>query len=149
MARTKLPPMTQMLEQAILLATQAHRGHLDRAGQPFITHPLRVMNRVRTEAEKIVAVLHDVLEDTPTTADELRRAGFSEAVVEAVEALTKREGQPYDELIDRAMANPLARPVKIADLEDNMDIRRSATLVPADLERLNKYLRAWRKLTQV
>lgn len=136
-----------MLEQAIALALRAHAGQLDRAGRPYILHPLRVMCRLRAEPDQIAAVLHDVVEDTPVTLDDLRREGFPEAIVTAVDCLTKRPGRPYEELIERAMANPIARRVKLADLEDNMDILRSRGLVAEDLARLERYRRAWHRLT--
>ena len=135
------------IEEAIRIAVEAHTGQKDRAGAPYILHPLRVMFRVQTEAERMAAVLHDVVEDTPWTLDGLRAQGFAEEVVEAVDALTKREGEPYDAFVDRSAANPVARRVKIADLEDNMDVRRTGNLSEKDVERLNKYLRAWRRLT--
>ncbi|HEX6748587.1 MAG TPA: HD domain-containing protein [Longimicrobium sp.] len=135
------------IEEAIRIAVEAHAGQKDRAGAPYILHPLRVMFRVQTEAERMAAVLHDVVEDTPWTLDDLRARGFAEEVVEAVDALTKREGEPYDAFVDRSAANPVARRVKIADLEDNMDVRRTGNLSEKDVERLNKYLRAWRRLT--
>jgi (p)ppGpp synthase/HD superfamily hydrolase len=134
-------------EDALLIACEAHRGQKDRYGQPYILHPLRVMARMRTEEERMVAILHDVVEDTPWTLDQLRDRGFSGEVVAAVEALTKLVGEPYEQLIARAGDNPLARKVKLADLEDNMDLRRVTEITEADLERLRKYRRAWGKLS--
>src|SRR5262245_40341182 len=136
-----------LLEKAIRIAVEAHRGQKDRVGQPYILHPLSVMGRVTGEKEQIVAVLHDVLEDTDVGVGELRAQGFPEDVLEAVDCLTKREGEPYDSLIQRAMKNPLAATVKIADLEDNMDLRRNPRLTEKDIERLNKYRNAWETLT--
>jgi (p)ppGpp synthase/HD superfamily hydrolase len=134
------------LEHAISLAVEAHRGQKDRAGAPYILHPLRMMFRVETDAEKIVAVLHDVVEDTGWTLDRLRAEGFPEDVVAAVDHLTRREGESYDEFVRRAAAHPVARRVKIADLEDNMDVRRTGTVTDEDTERLTRYHRAWRSL---
>ena len=113
-----------LLERAILLAVQAHRGQVDRSGAPYILHPLRVMFRVETENERIAAVLHDVVEDTDWTLDGLRAEGFPEEIVQAVDCLTRREGESYDDRVARAAAHPIARRVKLADLEDNMDARR-------------------------
>ncbi|HEV2147954.1 MAG TPA: HD domain-containing protein [Longimicrobiaceae bacterium] len=138
--------MTASLEDAIALAVEAHRGQKDRAGAPYILHPLRMMFRVETDAEKIVAVLHDVVEDTDWTLDDLRAEGFPEDVVTAVDHLTRREGEDYDEFVRRAAAHPVARRVKIADLEDNMDVRRTGTVTDDDTERLTRYHRAWRSL---
>jgi (p)ppGpp synthase/HD superfamily hydrolase len=134
------------LERAIAIAVEAHKGEKDKYGNPYILHPLSVMHRVSTETEKIVAVLHDVVEDTKWTFDDLRKEGFSEEVIAALDCVTKREGEPYEEFVRRSASNPVARAVKIADLEDNMDVRRIKTVTAKDAERFNKYLTAWRKL---
>jgi hypothetical protein len=134
------------LEHAILLAAQAHRGQRDKAGAPYILHPLRMMLRMQTDAEKMTAVLHDVVEDTPWTLEGLRAEGFPEEVLEAVDHLTQREGESYDDFTRRAASHPVARRVKIADLEDNMDVRRIANVTEWDAERLTKYHRTWRAL---
>jgi (p)ppGpp synthase/HD superfamily hydrolase len=135
------------LEEAIGIAVQAHRGQKDRGGAPYILHPLRMMFRVQTEAERMAAVLHDVVEDTDWTLDALRERGFPAEVVDAVDHLTRRQGESYDAFVTRAAANPVARRVKVVDLEDNMDVRRTGTLAADDVERLGRYLRAWRRLT--
>ena len=136
------------LEMAIRIAVEAHRGQRDRSGAPYVLHPLRVMLRVQTEAERMVAMLHDVVEDTALTLEELREHGFPAEVVAAVDHLTRRDGEGYGEYVERAAANPVARRVKIADLEDNMDVRRLGALSAADVERLDRYHRAWRRLTE-
>jgi (p)ppGpp synthase/HD superfamily hydrolase len=135
------------IEKAIAIAAEAHRGQRDRSGQPYILHPLRVMGRVQTEAEKVVAVLHDVVEDTDWTLEKLRAAGFPEEMVQAVDNLTKREGEAYEAAVERAARSPLSRAVKLADLEDNMDVRRLGAIGEKDAERLARYLRAWKRLT--
>lgn len=134
------------IEDAIALAVKAHRGQKDRAGAPYVLHPLRMMFRVETDAERMAAVLHDVVEDTDWTLDDLRAEGFPEEVVAAVDHLTRREGESYDEFVRRAASHPVARRVKIADLEDNMDVRRTGTVTDVDTERLTRYHRAWRSL---
>jgi (p)ppGpp synthase/HD superfamily hydrolase len=134
------------LEDAILLAANAHRGQTDKAGAPYILHPLRMMLRMQTDAERMAAVLHDVVEDTPWTLDGLRAEGFPDEVMEAVDRLTRREGEPYDDFMRRAAEHPIARRVKIADLEDNLDVRRIAHVTEKDAERLTRYHRAWRSL---
>ena len=136
-----------LLEDAIALAVEAHRGQRDRAGAPYVLHPLRMMLRVDTDAERMAAVLHDVVEDTAWTLEGLRERGFPDEVVEAVDHLTRREEETYEEFVARAAAHPVARRVKIADLEDNMDVRRSGEVGPQDVERLARYHRAWRSLT--
>jgi (p)ppGpp synthase/HD superfamily hydrolase len=135
-----------LLEKAIAIAVDAHRGQVDKAGQPYILHPLRMMLRLDNEAERIVAVLHDVLEDAKVTAADLRREGFSDEILDALAHVTKRKGENYQEFVARAAKNPIARRVKLADLEDNMDVRRLKRVTERDRKRLSKYLRAWRSL---
>jgi (p)ppGpp synthase/HD superfamily hydrolase len=136
------------LEKAILVATKAHAAieQREKSGVPYILHPLRVMLQTRTEVEMMAAVLHDVVEDTKLTLEDLRREGLPERVIEAVDCLTNREGEPYDDFIERVKTNPIARNVKLADLKDNMDITRLVQLSGKDVTRLNQYLRAWREL---
>ena len=140
-----------MLEKAILLALKAHAGQKDKADQPYILHPLRVMLNMDTESEMIAAVLHDVLEDTELTADDLCKQGFSEEVLEAVQYLTKHDGEEYETFIDRIQQNSVARKVKLADIEDNMNIKRfisPKSPTEKDIERLKKYYQAWKRLTE-
>jgi (p)ppGpp synthase/HD superfamily hydrolase len=137
----------ELLEKAIRIAVEAHQGQRDKNGAPYIMHPIRVMGRVRTTPEKTVAILHDVVEDTDWTLDALTKEGFPAEIVDAVDCLTKREGEPYEDFVGRAAKNPVARPVKLADLEDNMDVRRMKAVAEKDRERLEKYRRAWEKLT--
>jgi (p)ppGpp synthase/HD superfamily hydrolase len=134
------------LEDAIQLAVQAHQGQRDRYGQPYILHPLRVMGRLHDETDRIVAVLHDVVEDTTWTFEELRRSGYSDEILEALDGVTRREGETYDAFVDRSAGNAISRRVKLADLEDNMEVRRMIEVRPEDAERLGRYLKAWRKL---
>ena len=137
------------IEKAVAIAVKAHAGQTDKAGQPYILHPLRVMLRVQSHEERIAAVLHDVVEACGLSLEKLRAAGFPEAALEAVEVLThapKLSEEEYFEAIRRAAANPIARCVKRADLEDNLDISRITVLTERDLARLNKYKRAVRLL---
>ncbi|MCX8073105.1 MAG: GTP pyrophosphokinase [Candidatus Binatia bacterium] len=131
------------LEDAIELAVRAHRGATDKAGAPYILHVLRVMLAVEGDVARMAAALHDVVEDTSYTPDDLRRLGFPVEVVDAVDALTRRPGELYEDFVRRAAAHPIARQIKLADLEDNMDIRRLPHLREADLERLARYRAAW------
>lgn len=135
------------VEDAVSIAARAHRGQKDKAGAPYLLHPLRMMLRMDTEAAMMAAVLHDVVEDTEWTLDRLREAGFSEEVLEAVDCLTHRDGESYEEFVERVRTNLIARQVKIADLEDNMNVRRMNRLGTNELERMEKYHRAWRVLT--
>lgn len=132
------------LERALLLAVTAHAGQVDKAGMPYILHPLRLMLRLATQEERIVAVLHDTLEDTSLTLDGLRQEGFSAAVLTALDHLTHRAEHSYAAYIQRLQANSLAVRIKLLDLEDNMDIRRlDAQLSDRDLQRLAKYRYFW------
>ena len=135
------------LERAIEIATEAHKGQYDKAGNDYIGHPLRVMDMGRTEEEKIVGVLHDVVEDTEWTFAQLAAEGFSQEVIDALQCVTKlSENENYDDFIERVKKNALATAVKINDLSDNMDIRRLPYLSDKDVKRLKKYLKAYKKL---
>ena len=147
---------TATLEDAIVIATEAHTGIKDKAGAPYILHPLRMMMRMKSEEAMIVAVLHDVVEDTRAkeneedkwTFDRLRDEGFSANVINALDCVTNRDDESYEDFIERAKTNSLACEVKIADLEDNMNIQRIGTIQVKDLERLGKYHKSWRILTE-
>jgi hypothetical protein len=130
------------VEDAITLALLAHRGQRDKAGSPYLLHPLRVMLRFRSEPEQMAAVLHDVVEDSPCTLQQLRAWGYPEEVVQAVDCLTRREGETYDQFIERILPHPLARRVKIADLEDNLDLTRIADPQQQDRDRMERYRKA-------
>jgi (p)ppGpp synthase/HD superfamily hydrolase len=127
------------LERAIAIAAAAHAGQVDKAGQPYILHPLRVMLRVATEHERMAAVLHDVVEDTDVTLYTLAAEGFASEVIAAVEALTKRPGESRMQAAERAAANPIARVVKLSDNAENMDLSRIANPTAEDYARLEEY----------
>lgn len=138
------------LERAIEIAARAHEGQQDKSGEPYISHPLRVaLSFIRTGDEKraIIAVLHDVIEDSATTAADLNAEGFAPDIVGAVVALSRREGEVYADFVTRAGTNDLARAVKLADLKDNLDRTRMAKL-PAEKRQslLLKYEGALRAL---
>jgi (p)ppGpp synthase/HD superfamily hydrolase len=137
---------TELLEKAVSIAVEAHRGQRDRTGAPYILHPMRVMAGVDTDVEKMVAILHDVVEDTDWTFEKLAQEGFPTEVIEALNCVTKREGEEYDDFVKRSASNKIARKVKVADLEHNMDVRRLSNVTEKDVERLKKYVRAWRFL---
>lgn len=137
----------RMIEDAIELATRLHKGQTDKYHLPYIMHVFGVAARCRTIEEKIVAFLHDTVEDGHITFDELRERGYTERVLAAVDCLTRRRGESYGDFVDRIAPNSLARAVKLADLEDNMDVRRSnRSMKPKDVERFEKYRLAWQKL---
>ena len=135
------------LERAIQIAALAHSGQIDKAGQPYILHPLRVMLRLDGGHERIAAVLHDVVEDSSVTLAQLQQEGFAPAVLEAVEALTKRPGETRLDAAARAAKHAVARAVKLADNAENMDLSRIASPTAKDFARLEEY-KAVRKLLQ-
>ena len=130
------------LETAIAIAAQPHAGQVDKGGAPYILHPLRVMLRVDGAERQMAAVLHDVVEDTAWTLDALRQAGFGEAVLTAIDHLTRREGEDYLDFVRRAGRDPIAAAVKRADLLENSDLTRLATVTDRDRERLARYAAA-------
>ena len=128
-----------LLNKAIKIAEFAHDGLVDQAGKPYIGHPFRVMNNVETVEEKIVAVLHDAVEDSDLTLEDLKVAGFSEPIVEAIDAITKLEGEKRKDYLSRVMNNKIALRVKIADMTDNMEISRISNPTERDKERIRIY----------
>lgn len=139
-----------MLSKAILIATQAHDGQLDKAGKPYILHPLTVMHKLKTQDEELqaIAVLHDVIEDTSVTADDLLNAGLSGRIVVAVECLTKREGQSLVEYKQAVFSNTDAMLVKAEDLRHNSDLRRLKAVTDKDIARSEKYLKFYCEIQQ-
>ncbi len=135
------------LEKAISLAAQQHEGQFDKGGHPYILHPLRLMMQMHDVQTQIVAVLHDVLEDTTTTAKDLEQLGFSAVIIQAIQALTKLEGESRFEAAYRAAQNPIARRVKLADVTDNMDLSRISQPCEADYKRLEQYQKVKEILT--
>ena len=135
-----------MLVKAIQIAVSAHKEQVDKSGQPYILHLIRVMDAGETEQEKICGVLHDLVEDTDWTFEKLKKEGFSEEIISALKCVTKQENEDYDVFINRIKANPLAIKVKLNDLRDNMDITRLVYITEKDTERLNKYLKAYQEL---
>ena len=138
----------ELYDLALKIAIQAHRGQKDKSGREYVMHPIRVAERCKDPRAKIVALLHDTIEDTEVTAEYLLGEGFPEEIVNGILSVTKREGETYDDFVSRAATNSIGREVKIADLEDNMDIRRLCEITDKDAERLRKYLRAWQFLTK-
>lgn len=137
-----------LLAKAAKIAERAHSEQVDKMGAPYVLHVIRVMLRGQTDDEKICGVLHDVIEDTPITFDDLKKEGFPDHILAALRCLTKTsDTENYDDFIARVKTNPLAVRVKLNDLEDNMDIRRLASIGEKEAARLNKYLKAYRELT--
>jgi (p)ppGpp synthase/HD superfamily hydrolase len=136
------------LDDAIALAIRAHRGQRDKRNESYLLHVFRVMLRQGDETARIVAVLHDSLEDTSVTLADLLAAGYGDEICEAVDCLTRRDKEKYEDMITRVAANPLSRRVKLADLEDNMDPKRQLD-GPAGAEHLAKYQAACKRLSEV
>lgn len=134
-------------DKALEIAARAHAGQKDKVGEPYILHPLRLMLKMSDAPARIVALLHDVVEDSDITLADLRKAGFSSRIVSAVAALTRGDGEPYARYVERASRNALARRIKIADLEDNMELRRLHGLAARDKARMARYRKAYRFLT--
>lgn len=138
----------KLIERAIAVALEAHAGQVDRYDRPYILHPLALMTAVEGEPAQMAAALHDVVEDSAITLDDLRAEGFPAEVLEAVRLLTHdKERQSYEDYVRAIRPNRLARQVKLADLQHNMDIRRMSAVTPEDAPRLEKYRRAWAILT--
>lgn len=130
------------LERAIAIAANAHEGQVDKAGAPYVLHPLRMMLRLSNTDERITAVLHDVVEDCGVSLETLRAEGFPERVIEAIDSVTRRPEESYDAFVLRAASNPIGRRVKLVDLQDNSDLSRIAKPTTHDYERVEKYRRA-------
>lgn len=137
-----------LLEKAFQIAIDAHKGQIDKAEAPYIFHPIRVSNRCSTDDERIVALLHDTIEDTEVTAEYLLMEGFPRNIVDAILSVTRNEDESYEDFIKRSRLNPIGRQVKLHDLEDNMDITRLEQITESDFSRLNKYLKAYKYLKE-
>ncbi|WP_256671276.1 hypothetical protein [Pseudomonas sp. EMN2] len=143
------PAPINLVELALQRALSAYAGKVDKGGQPYILHPIRVMAAFTHPVAQAVALLHDVIEDSATTAEELRADGFPEAVVAGVLLLTRQPGESYADYIERAGSSALTRRIKQEDLRDNMDFKRLTQVTPKDQERMAKYLKAWRRLEEL
>lgn len=139
----------ELFDRALQIAIQAHREQKDKSGREYIMHPIRVAERCKDPRAKIVALLHDTIEDTGVTAEYLHSEGFPDEIINGVLSMTKQEGESYEDFVRRAAKNPIGKEVKIADLEDNMDIRRLQKITEDDVARLRKYLRAWQYLIKL
>jgi guanosine-3',5'-bis(diphosphate) 3'-pyrophosphohydrolase len=131
----------EMLDKALLIATNAHHGQFDKGGNPYILHPLKVMHYLKSNDEELMcmALLHDVIEDTDVTYQDLRDSGISDRVIKALMCLTKQRGQTYNEYKTAVFSNVDAMKVKMADLRHNTDIRRLKGVTEKDIARIAKY----------
>jgi (p)ppGpp synthase/HD superfamily hydrolase len=134
--------MDELLERAIKLARKYHKGQLDKGGTPYIEHPLRVMECVESIEEKVLAVLHDVLEDCDFSKDQLTNAGIPKYLVEKLEILCKGKNEKYFDYIDRVKADKSTVNVKLSDLKDNMNLKRLKEVTEKDINRIEKYKKA-------
>lgn len=142
----------EKLSEMIVLATNRHAGQFDKGGHAYILHPLAVMYLLGKSADEelqMIAIGHDLLEDTDTTTAELRDLGFSERVILGILALTKQNGESYDEYKQKVMLNKDAVRVKMADLKHNTDIRRLKGVTAKDIARMEKYFKFYMELTQI
>ena len=137
-----------LLEKALQIAVKAHSGQTYKAGTAYIFHPIRVSCKCITDEEKVVALLHDTIEDTNITSDYLLTEGFPSNIVNAILSVTRNEHESYEDFIKRCRLNPIGRKVKLHDLEDNMDISRLQQVTVHDLARLNKYIWAYQYLKE-
>ncbi len=132
------------LERAIEIAKAAHDGQKNKDGTPYITHPLKLMESMDSTDEKIAAILHDVVEDSDVTIEDLRAEGFSETILSVVDTLTHKPDESYSDYIKRVAGNPMTRKIKTADLKDNMDQRRIPNPTEEDISRIKKYEEAYK-----
>ena len=137
----------ELYDLALKIAIKAHEGQKDKSGREYIMHPIRVAEQCKSPKAKIVALLHDTIEDTEVTPASLKEQGFPDEIIDGILSVTKQEGETYEEFVRRAAKNPIGKEVKQADLEDNMDIRRLKEITDEDADRLRKYLSAWQYLT--
>lgn len=135
-----------LFEKAILIATKAHSGQIDKGGNPYILHPINVMIKMSNETERIVALLHDVIEDTTMTYEDLRNEGFGDDIIIPLKNLTKKDDETYMEFIKRAKIHPISKNVKMEDVKNNMDITRIKNPTEKDYARIEKYKRALNEL---
>ena len=136
----------EQLQFALELAIEKHKNQKDKSGKPYILHPLHVMETVKSDDAKIVAILHDIIEDTDVTEKDLLNAGLSKHIVDAIVMLTRSDDIDYMDYVKKVSSNPLAKEVKLADLQHNMDLRRISTLTEKDLDRTRKYQIAYHYL---
>jgi len=136
----------EQLQFALELAIKKHKNQEDKSGKPYILHPLHVMETVKTDDAKIVAILHDIIEDTDVTKEDLLNAGLSKHIVDAIVMLTRSDDIDCMDYVKKLSSNPLAKEVKLADLQHNMDLRRISTLKEKDLDRTRKYQIAYHYL---
>lgn len=143
---TKREEWAKLLDKAAQICVSKHAGQRDKMGRAYFQHPMRVAMRCNSDDEKIVALLHDTIEDTDVTAEYLLAEGFPQYIIDGILSVTKREGEDYNDFVARAAQNPLGRVVKLHDIEDNLDVFRLDTVSPDMAARFSKYLAAYKFL---
>lgn len=133
---------TEMTKMVLKLCFEAHKEQIDKSGMPYVFHPFHLAEQMQDEESTIVALLHDVIEDTDYTLDDLRKMGFGDSVLAAINLMTHEDGVPYMDYVKKIKANPIAKTVKLADLRHNSDMTRLEVVTPRDQERAEKYLAA-------
>ncbi len=136
----------KFIDKALDIASRAHENQKDKAGKPYIFHPVRVFSKCQTDEERIVALLHDVIEDTEISTYDLLKEGFPTEIVGAILSISRHDNESYEDFICRVNKNPLGKKIKLYDLEDNLDVKRLEEITEEDRVRLNKYLKAYRYL---
>ena len=137
---------TNMTKKALKLSFEAHKDQIDKSGMPYVYHPFHLAEQMKDENTTIVALLHDVVEDTDITIDDIRKMGFNEEVCEALKLMTHDDNVPYIEYVKKLKSNPIAKTVKIADLKHNSDLTRLDTVDEKALKHVEKYKRAMEEL---
>lgn len=133
---------TEMTKKALKLCFEAHKEQIDKSGMPYVFHPFHLAEQMQDEESTIVALLHDVIEDTDYTLDDLRKVGFDDSVLAAINLMTHEDGVPYMDYVEQIKTNHIAKTVKLADLRHNSDMTRLDVVTPRDRERAEKYLAA-------
>jgi len=133
---------TEMTKRALSLCFEAHKNQKDKSGLPYVFHPFHLAEQMEDEETTVVALLHDVIEDTEYTIEDLQKAGFSQSVISAIALMTHDPQVPYMEYVRAIKSNPIARAVKLADLRHNSDMTRLDIITQRDEERAQKYLDA-------
>ncbi len=133
---------TKMTKIALKLCFEAHKDQIDKSDMPYVFHPFHLAEQMTDEDTTIVALLHDVIEDTDHTLDDLRNLGFGEQILEAIALMTHDDAVPYMDYVAAIKSNPIAKAVKLADLRHNSDMTRFNTITPRDIERAEKYKKA-------
>lgn len=133
---------TEMTKKALKLCFEAHKEQIDKSGMPYVFHPFHLAEQMQDEESTIVALLHDVVEDTDYTLDDLSKMGIDDSVVAAINLMTHEDGVPYMDYVEQIKTNPIAKTVKLADLRHNSDMTRLDVVTPRDQERAEKYLAA-------